>query len=81
MMLTALVLICSIEVPLEDCTRDNATTVMRVPTEFGNPATCLMQGQAYLAGSPIGRELDASERVKVIWVRTERIVGNPTYRR
>jgi hypothetical protein len=81
MMLTALVLICSIEVPLEDCTRDNATTVMRVPTEFGNPATCLMQGQAYLAGSPIGRELDAGERVEVICMRSERIVGAPIYRR
>ena len=80
-MLTAFVLICSIEVPLEACTRNDATTLLRVPTEFANPATCLMQGQAYLAGSPIGRELDASERVKVICVRTERIVGAPIYRR
>ena len=38
---------------------------MRVPDEFSNPVTCLMQGQAYLAGTAIGQELAAQERVKV----------------
>jgi hypothetical protein len=71
--LTALVLICSVAVTPnpEDCTRNNATTVMRVPAEFGNPARCFMYAQAYLAGTSIGRELDANERVKVICVRSE----------
>jgi hypothetical protein len=48
---TALVLICSIaDTPdLRDCTRDNATAVLRVPDEFANPTTCFIHGQAYLA--------------------------------
>ena len=35
-MLTALILICSVmnTADLQDCTRDNANTVMRVPMEF-----------------------------------------------
>ena len=72
-MLTALVLICSAAVAADpgDCTRSNANTVMRVPAEFGNPATCFMHAQAYLAGSSIGRELDANEWVRVICVQSE----------
>jgi len=72
-MLTALVLICSAAVAADsqDCTRSNANTVMRVPSEFGNPATCFMHAQAYLAGSSIGREIDANERVRIICVRSE----------
>jgi hypothetical protein len=72
-MLTALVLICAAEVAADphDCTRSHANTVMRVPAEFGNPATCFMQAQAYLAGSSIGRELDADERVRIVCVRSE----------
>ena len=74
-MLTALILICSAALTpdLRDCTRDNATAVMRVPAEFGNPATCFMHAQAYLAGSSIGRELDANERVRIVCVRSETI--------
>jgi hypothetical protein len=30
---------------------------MRAPAEFGNPATCLMHGQAYVAEATIGQEL------------------------
>ncbi len=69
-MLTALMLICSVMATADpqDCTRSNASTVMRVPAEFGNPATCFMQAQAYLAGSSIGRDLDANERVKIVCV-------------
>ena len=74
-MLTALVLICSTAVAAEaqDCTRNNAYTVMRVPAEFGNPAHCFMQAQAYLAGSAIGRDLDATDRVRIVCVRSETI--------
>jgi hypothetical protein len=70
--LTALVLICSAAVAADpgDCTRGNANTVVRVPTEFGNPATCFMHAQAYLAGSSIGRDLDANERVRIVCVRS-----------
>jgi hypothetical protein len=80
-MLTALVLICSAAVAADsqDCTRSNANTVMRVPSEFGNPATCFMHAQAYLAGSSIGREIDANERVRIICVRSEMLAA-PTKR-
>ena len=76
-MLTALVLICSTAVAADahDCTRNNANTVMRVPAEFGNPATCFMHAQAYLAGSSIGRDLDANERVKIVCVRSGTIAA------
>jgi hypothetical protein len=72
-MLTALVLICSVAAApdLHDCTGLNATAVFRVPAEFGSPITCLLHGQAYLAGTSIGRELEPDERVKVICVRSE----------
>jgi hypothetical protein len=35
-----------------------------------------MHAQAYLAGSVIGRELDANERVKIVCVRGEAITGS-----
>jgi hypothetical protein len=74
-MLTALVLICSVAITpdLRDCSRSNATAVMRVPAEFGNPATCFMHGQAYLAETSIGQELQADDRVKIICARSETI--------
>ena len=72
-MLTALVLICSVTATpdLADCNRNNAATLMRVPAEFGNPATCFMQAQAYLAGTPTGRELTVDERIKIVCVRSQ----------
>ncbi len=74
-MLSALVLICSVALApdLRDCTRSNATAVMRVPAEFANPVTCLMHGQAYLAQTSVGQELGDDERVKVVCARTETI--------
>jgi hypothetical protein len=80
--LTALILICSVTTAtdLQDCTRNNAATVMRVPTEFGNPATCFMQAQAYLASTSIGRELDANERVKVLCVQSEVFAASTKHR-
>jgi len=35
------------------------------------PATCFMHAQAYLAGTSIGRELDANERVKIVCGRSK----------
>jgi hypothetical protein len=74
-MLTALILICSTTlVPdLQDCTRDNATALMRVPAEFANPLTCFMHGQAYLAESSIGQELGGDDRVKIVCARSSTI--------
>jgi hypothetical protein len=73
-MLTALILTCSLAVTpdLRDCTRDNATSVMRAPAEFGNPLTCFMHGQAYLAGTAIG-ELGANDRVKIVCARSQTV--------
>jgi hypothetical protein len=74
-MLSALVLICSVALAsdLRDCTRGNATAVMRVPAEFANPITCLMHGQAYLAQTSVGQEIGDDERVKVVCARSETI--------
>ncbi len=70
-MLTALILICSLETTpdLASCSRDNAVKTMRLPESFGNPATCFMHGQAYLAGTSFGRDFANDERVKVVCVR------------
>jgi hypothetical protein len=69
---TALILICSVTTTpdLQDCNRSNAPTVMRLPSEFGNPATCFMHSQSYLAGTSIGREVEADERIKVLCTRS-----------
>jgi len=67
-MLTALVLVCSLAITpdLAACDNTNAADVIRVPAEFASPVTCLMQAQAYVAASTIGRELAADERIKVV---------------
>jgi hypothetical protein len=77
-MLAALILICSIAVTpdLRDCNRDNAMTVMRLPTEFASPTSCLMHGQAYLANVSIGRELDEKDRVKIVCARIRDDTGD-----
>jgi hypothetical protein len=66
--LTALVLVCSILVTpnLRDCDETNARVVMVVPAEFSSPVTCAMHGQAYIAGTAVGRNLADSDRVKVV---------------
>ena len=73
LMLTALVLVCSLaSVPdLSACTRDNALEVLRVPATFASPVTCLMHGQAYLADTSIGRDLAQNEAIKIICVRSK----------
>ena len=83
MMLTALILICSLtNTPdIRDCSRSNAIDVMYVPESFGNPATCFMHGQAYAASTEFGRNLSDNEQVKVVCVRKQASVdtaGAPT---
>jgi len=46
---------------------------MRLPAKLENPATHFMHGQAYLAETSIGKELGASEQVKVVCAATEMI--------
>jgi len=74
-MLTALVLLCSLAVTpdLATCNRNNAVDVIRVPEEFGNPATCFMHEQAYLAQAAFGRTLAPNEWVKVVCVRSKTV--------
>ena len=71
-MLMALVLVCSLQVTpdLADCSQTSAINVVRVPEEFSNPTTCLMHGQAYLAGTSLGRDLDETQRAKIVCTRT-----------
>ena len=68
---------CSAAVEADDleCMRSNANTVMCVPAEFGNPATCFTHTQAYLPGSWIGRDLVNNERVRIICVRSEMLTA------
>jgi hypothetical protein len=41
---------------------------------FSNPATCFMHGQAYVAGTTLGHELPANERVKVVCLHKQEAV-------
>jgi hypothetical protein len=74
-MLTALVLICSATITpdIQDCTRENAMTVMRLSTEFNSPTACLMYGQTTLANTSIGQELGENDRVKIACARIETV--------
>ena len=77
-MLTALILICSLSSGSDAaaCTEQNAVQVLRSPETFASPLACLMHGQAYLANSAIGRDLNEGETVKVICKRN-RVVAAP----
>ena len=77
-MLTALILICSLSSGSDAaaCTEQNAVQVLRSPETFASPVPCLMHGQAYLANSAIGRDLNEGETVKVICKRN-RVAAAP----
>jgi hypothetical protein len=72
-MLTAMILICSVATTpdIADCSRANALDVLWVPELFSNPVTCFMHGQAYVAGSAVGRDLSENERIKVVCLRKQ----------
>ena len=72
-MLTALILVCSaLATPdLADCSEKNARVVMVVPEQFQSPITCAMHGQAYVAETAIGRDLAATDRIKVVCTHQE----------
>jgi hypothetical protein len=55
MMLTAIVLICSVAITpdIETCSRQNAIAVIRLPAVFENSKSCFMHGQAYVADTSI----------------------------
>ena len=60
--LTALVLVCSINVA--PCGQEQARLVLRVPEASALPFACLRNGMAYLAGSRL--EVGDDEIVKVV---------------
>ena len=76
-MLTALILVCSLAITpeLRNCDRNNALHVLQVPEQFGNPVACMLHGQAYLAETSIGQEIDKSEQVKVLCIRSGNLIG------
>jgi len=67
-MLTALILICSLSSVSDAaaCTEQNALQLLRSPEAFASPVACLMHGQAYVANSAIGRDLNEGETIRVI---------------
>jgi hypothetical protein len=73
MMLTAIVLICSVAITpdIETCSRQNAIAVIRLPAVFENSKSCFMHGQAYVADTSIAQNLAADERVKVVCTRDQ----------
>ena len=77
LMLTAMILICSVaNTPnIADCSRANALDVLWLPELFSNPVTCFMHGQAYVAGSAVGRDLTENERVKVVCLQKQVAIG------
>jgi hypothetical protein len=76
-MLTALVLVCSLAATpdLRACDETNAVDVMRVPEAYGSPASCFMEGQAYVAQTAFGRDFSADDRVKVICTPTKKLAA------
>ncbi len=76
-MLTALILVCSLAVTpdLATCSQQNAVDVMYAAVQSENPVMCFLHGQAYLAGTTLGRELAENERVKVVCVRQKTSAG------
>jgi hypothetical protein len=81
--LTASILICSLsDTPaLEDCNHSNAVSVLDMREPFNNPIMCMMHGQAFLAGTEIGRRLEADERVKIICTRRISKLSRPAFGR
>jgi len=67
-LLNALILVCTVLVTpdLRDCNATNARIVIVAPEEFASPVTCAMYGQAYVAGTSIGRRLAESDRIKIV---------------
>lgn len=73
-MLRAIILVCSIaSAPqVADCTMARAFYALVTTVESSNPATCFLQGQAYLAATSLGVELAPTDRVRVMCVRVRR---------
>lgn len=67
-MLTAVIFVC---LAGTECRAETAIDVLRTPVESAIPSTCLMQGEAFLAATEIGRTMQ-DEVARVACVRKER---------
>jgi hypothetical protein len=48
---------------------------MRVPTEFANPMTCFLHGQAYLAETSLAQDLRENDRIKIVCARSQSVAS------
>jgi hypothetical protein len=60
-MLTAIALVCALGTPPSDCNRDTALAVVHAPEQYSTPTAWLIDGQAFLAGSPFGPPIDPTK--------------------
>lgn len=76
MEMNVIILVCAVALARADCQPMTATTVIQGPPAV-NEIMCVMHGQAYLAGTQIGRDLRPDEEyVKVLCRRPG--IGVPT---
>ena len=75
----ALVLVCSLSADATtECNKETADYVMLAPDSFTSPTTCYLHGQAYLAGSELGRILKPHDRIRVICFRRQGWAAAPS---
>jgi hypothetical protein len=61
---------------LRECNRNNAVHVVQVPEQVTLPGSCMLHGQAYVAGTSIGQEIAENETVKVLCIRSSNPPAN-----
>ena len=69
-MFKAVLLVCAVSVRAADCQEQTALHVLAGP-DCGNEIACVMQAQAYLASTEIGRSVQEVGYLKVKVVRRE----------
>lgn len=76
-MLTALVLICSLSATpdIRDCSQYTAQDVIRLSIETGHPGHCAMMGEAFVAGTELGRSLNPDDALKVVCAPSARVTA------
>ena len=73
--LSAFVLVCSLAATpnLQDCNRETAIGVLKVPETFLSPSTCFLHASAYIAETPMGQRLGPDEAIKIECLRTDKV--------
>jgi len=62
-MLHAMILVCAVAAAV--CDRATAIDVIETSIYSAMPSTCFMQGQAYLAGTQLGRDLPDGSVIRI----------------